>query len=78
MDRKDWYTVALRKDTKMEQLKKVSIEQLLEMSRQEQNEYLATLPKVEAEELAQKIFRAESDRNVQKLVGNLNSNSQTK
>lgn len=62
----------------MEQLKKVSIEQLLEMSRQEQNEYLATLPKVEAEELAQKIFRAESDRNVQKLVGNLNSNSQTK
>ena len=62
----------------MEQSQKMSIEQLLEMTRKEQNAYLATLPEQEANQLAQAIFKAETDRNVQKLVDNLNSNSQAK
>jgi len=56
-------------------MEKLTIEQLLEKSRKEQNDYLATLPDKEAAQVAQQIFRAESDRNVQKLVDNLNSNA---
>jgi hypothetical protein len=54
---------------------KLTIEQLVEMSRKEQNAYLATLPDKEAEQLAQAIFKAEADLTVKKLVDNLNKNA---
>jgi hypothetical protein len=52
-----------------------TIEELMTMTRKEQNAYLATLPEKEADQLATEIFRAEADRNVQKLVDNLNSHA---
>jgi len=56
-------------------MEKLTIEQLLELTRDEQEKYLKTLPKAEREPLVIQILRAESDRNVRKLVDNLNSNA---
>jgi hypothetical protein len=52
-----------------------TIEELMTMTRKEQNAYLATLPKAEAEEMAHKIFKAESDRHMQQMIDNLNNHA---
>ena len=59
----------------MNELKRKTLEELFEMSRKEQNAYLAKLPEQEAEKVAHAIFRAQADRNVKKMVDSLNSNA---
>ena len=54
---------------------KLSIEQLLKMSLKEQSAYLATLPKLEAHQMARALFDAAEDRSVTKLLDNLNSHA---
>jgi hypothetical protein len=51
-----------------------TLEELLEMSRREQNAYLAKLPEQDAEKVAHAIFRAEADRDAKKMVDSLNTN----
>ena len=51
------------------------LEELIQMSRREQNAYLAKLPQQEAEKLAHAIFRVEADRDVKKMVDSLNTNT---
>lgn len=51
-----------------------TLEELLQMSRREQNAYLAKLPQQEAEKLAHAMFRVEADRDVKKMVDSLNTN----
>lgn len=59
----------------MNELKRKTLEELLKMSRREQNAYLAKLPQQEAEKLSHEIFRAEADRNVKKMVDSLNTSA---
>ena len=52
-----------------------TLEELIQMSRREQNAYLAKLPQQEAEKLAHAMFRVEADRDVKKMVDSLNTNA---
>jgi len=52
-----------------------TLEELLQMSRREQNAYLAKLPQQEAEKLAHAMFRVEADRDVKRMVDSLNTNT---
>ena len=51
------------------------LEELIQMSRREQNAYLAKLPQQEAEKLAHAMFRVEADRDVKRMVDSLNTNT---
>jgi hypothetical protein len=52
-----------------------TLEELLTLTRPEQNAYLATLSDDEAKELARKIFKATSDRHMQQMIDSLNSHA---
>ena len=59
----------------MAQSEKKSIEQLLEMTPREWLAYLETLPEAERREINKELVRAVSNRTMQMMVDNLNSNA---
>ncbi len=57
----------------MNEQKTKTLEELLEMSRKEQNAYLSKLPQQEAEQVAHAIFRVGANRDVKKMIESLTS-----
>ena len=55
--------------------KKLSIKQLMEKTRKEQNDYLAILQDKGVHHPPRQLVKAETDRNVKKLVDNLKKNA---